>query len=277
MNIEWQLLFFTLFVCLGCGLFAGIVFLVEWRGAAKQIRMPGMILALVALGAGGIASALHLGHMERIFNALSSPGSSIFQEAALIGLLGLDILIYLFAMRRGVPDSTLKAIASVGLIPAVILAFAVGNTYVLGGRPSWNSLFLPLVYLASAGVMGCFALSALAPETSAAPNLWKLTVAALAVQAVLLVAYLVHVATAPYQTASRSVARLFTGDLAALFWVGLILLGFLLPGALLAWGRARKSLPVSLSALGLAGVLLGGVSFRALMFSIGSSVIRFGF
>jgi anaerobic dimethyl sulfoxide reductase subunit C (anchor subunit) len=285
MNIEWALVFFTLFVGLSVGTFAGVV-LTEWWGKAEQVRLPGAITALVALVIGGISSVLHLGHPERIFGALGHPTSGIFTEALLIGLFGLDIVAYMIAMRRNASGQARKTIATIGLVPAILLSFGVGYTYVLPSRPAWDTWILPVLYVVSAAVMGCFSLSVLIASTKAtgtnattAATVNRTTLATLGIQALLLVAYLVHLSVAPYGDATRSAARVLTGDLAPLFWIGLVLIGLLAPMMLMTRLRAKGaesfSLPLSSAQLGLLCVLVAGVAFRVLMFSLGSSVRSF--
>lgn len=307
MSIEWALVFFTVFVGLGCGIFVSSVAITEWGGMAKQVRMKSSIAALAALVVGGISSVLHLGHPERIFGALAHPTSGIFLEALMIGLIGLDIIIYLVAMRRNVSDLTLKVISTIGAVLAVILAFAVGRTYMLPSRPAWDTLLLPLIYLVTAGVMGCFSISVLvlftrnanttlsktATETAATTEtatntetqcematLKRVALVSLAIEAVLFIAYLIHLAIAPYPDVTRSAARVLSGDLAPLFWGGLIVLGLLVPAALLAKINAKKttrssSSPLRLFTFGLICVIISSVAFRCLMFLLGSSIKHF--
>lgn len=298
MDIQWPLVFFTLFIGLGCGTFAGSIIITEWFGRAKQIRMLSSIIAIVALGLGGMASTLHLGHPERMFGALGHPTSGIFMESSIIFLLGLDILIYLLALRRNVSGQTCKIIGTVGIVLAIALAFVNGDTYVMAARPAWNTLVLPVLYIASAAVMGCFSLNLLllrtehydktaitATETAATTEATATTLminraslAALAIQAVLMIAYLVHIAVAPYPDMTRSVARVLLGNLALLFWGGWVLLGLVVPAALMTKFYAKKAkniAPLTSVKLGLACVLVAGIAFRMLMFSLGSSIRQF--
>ena len=275
MNIEWSLVFFTLFAGLAAGVFAGIT-VAEWTGKAEHIRFPGAVLTLAALVVSGSSSVLHLGHPERIFGALEHRESGIFMEALLMGLFGLIVIFYLLALRRGASGLVGRLLATIGLIPAALLAFIVGATYMMPARPAWDTWLLPVVYLASAGVMGCFCIAMLLSvrkEHPAAPALSKISLAFLAIQMVLTAAYLCYVAFAPYPDASRSAARVLTGDLAPLFWIGLVIVGFLVPGVIML--RAKKSeSPVEIQ-FGLVCVLIAGVVFRAMMFSLGSAVRNF--
>ncbi|MGV8084122.1 MAG: dimethyl sulfoxide reductase anchor subunit family protein [Coriobacteriia bacterium] len=276
MDVQWALVFFTLFVGLGVGLFVALA-VAEWRGAAKEIRFPAAAIALVALAIGGFSSVLHLGHPGRIFGALGHPTSGIFLEMLLIGLTGIGIIVYL-AMARRSSDSSLKAVAAVTSIPAIILSFAVGYSYVVPARPAWDTFILPLLYVASAAVMGCIALSLIAAVKKDADTTRGGAMAALislAVQAVLVIAYLVYLGSAPFADASRSAGRLISGDLAVLFWIGLVLFGLAVPLALSWLLRTKKEgglSPLTGATLGLVSVLVGGVAFRALMFALGTGI-----
>ena len=68
MEVQYPLVFFTLFLCLSSGmlLFQGVCAL---RGAGTKRFHTAMLAAeLVVLAVGGFSSFLHLHHWERIFN-----------------------------------------------------------------------------------------------------------------------------------------------------------------------------------------------------------------
>ncbi|WP_169717842.1 hypothetical protein SPSIL_040500 [Sporomusa silvacetica DSM 10669] len=283
MSIQWPLVFFTLFVGLGCGTFVSAAILTEWCGKAKQIRTISSILAIVALGIGGMSSTLHLGHPERMFGALGHPTSGIFMESTMIFLVGLTILIYLLALRRNASDATCKIIATVGAVLAVVLAFVNGDAYVMASIPAWNTWILPIFYVSSAAVMGCFSTGVLLARTEDADTTALITIKraaliAIAIQTVLLIAYIGHIAVAPYPDVTRSVARVLAGNLALLFWGGLVLLGLLVPTVLMTkfyTKNAESVSPLTSVKLGLLSVLAAGVAFRVMMFLLGSSIKQF--
>lgn len=264
MSIEWALVFFTLFAGLSAGTFVGVASS-EWSGAFGEARRRGAWLALIALVVSGLSSVLHLGHPERIFGALGHPTSGIFLEALLMGLFGLALIAYLVALRREASDGIRKCIATAGSIPAALLAFAVGYTYVMPSRPAWDTLILPLLYMASAAVMGVFMHGVLGARRQTTG------LATLAVQAALTVGYLVHLAIAPHPDATRSLSRVLAGDLAPLFWIGLVLVGIVAPAALIV----RRTASLRVAGLGFVCILVGGIAFRALMFLLGSGVRSF--
>jgi anaerobic dimethyl sulfoxide reductase subunit C (anchor subunit) len=277
MGDEWSLVFFTALTALGTGTFAGVG-VSEWWGKAEYARAAGAIMALVALAAGGFSSVLHLGHPERIFGALGHPTSGIFLEALMIGLTGVCVIAYLIAVKKNASSQVRKKIALAGVVLAILLAFAVGDTYVMSSRPAWDTLILPLVYLASAFVLGCFSFSLLLGLNESAETtivIKRTTLVGLGIQGVLIVAYLVALAVAPYPDISRSPARVLAGNLAPLFWIGIVLIGLLIPGALVALRKAEKPSSPAGAVFCLLCVFVGAVTFRLLMFNLGSSIRQF--
>ena len=275
MGSEWSLVFFTSFVDLGCGLFVALA-INEWFSINPQVRWRGAIAVLVALALGGLSSVLHLGHPERIFGAFSHPTSGIFIESSMIAITGICVLAYIFALKRNASHQNLKLITLIGAIPAVILAFAVGDSYVMASRPAWDTLVLPFAYLGSAAVLGCFAYRILvvSPSEHLVTQLKLLTQGLLVIQAVLMVAYLVALSNAPYSDVSRSATQVLMGGFSALFWGGIVIVGLLIPFGLTTLKKESVA-PVMSATLGLVCVFIGAAAFRVLMFNLGSTVWQF--
>jgi DMSO reductase anchor subunit len=278
MEVQWPLVFFTLLTGLGVGAFA-FVAIAEWLGKAERTRLLGAITAIVAMAAGGIASIFHLGHIERIFNVLGNFGSGLYQEMILMGLTGLAVLIYIIMLRKGSSAGARKAIALIGLVLAIMLSVAMGTSYVLTARPAWNTFLLPIVYVASAAVLGIFSMYVWASrkeEKSTVTGVNKTTLIALIVQVVLVAGYIVFLAVAPYADPARSPARLLAGDISVIFWLGIVMIGLVIPLWLTAFHTARRILtPFTLAVVGLGCVLVGGIAFRVLMYILGSSIEQF--
>lgn len=280
MEIQWPLVFFTLLTALGVGAFA-FVAITEWLGKAERTRMPGAITALVAMVAGGIASAFHLGHIERIFNVLGQLSSGISQEMILTGLTGLAILVYIVMVWRGSSVGARKTVVIIGLVLAVILSIRMGASYVLPARPAWNTFLLPLIYVASAAVLGLFSVYIWAgkEEETTVMGMNKATLIALAVQAVVVMGYVIFLAVAPHPDPLRSPVRLLAGDMSVTFWLGVVLIGLAIPLWLTAWLQktAKKKVltPFTVATVGLGCALAGGVAWRAIMYILGSSIEQF--
>lgn len=271
MSIEWPLVFFSIFTGIACGLFFSLVYLAEYKGKALDKRVKISIMVLVCMAVGGFCAQLHLGHPERMFGALGHPTSGIFMEAAVEFTLGAIIVAYILAVRREAGASLTKMLGTLGALVAAVMAFINGDTFVVAARPAWNTLLLPTFYIASAGVLGAFALNIiLGSDEESHSALKRLLLKVLGVQAVVLVLYLMMVATAPFPDYSRSLGRIFAGDLAPLSWLGVIIVGMGIPAKLVKDGKAASQALVSFIC-----VLAGGVSFRIMMFLIGSSVRNF--
>lgn len=279
MDSEFSLVFFTSFVDLGCGLFIALA-INEWYSFSETVKQRGAIATLVALALGGFSSVLHLGHPERIFGALGHPTSGIFIESSMIGITGICVIAYLYALQRNASKQALKTITLVGAITAAILAFAVGDSYVMGARPAWDTLTLPFVYLSSALLMGALAYAALLVEPNALmiQKMKRLVQALVVVQAIAIIAYLVALSSAPYSDASRSASSVLFGGFAMLFWVGIVIIGLVVPFGLV-YSQSKNDGTVALSnapfALGLMCAFVGAAVYRIIMFNLGTTVWQF--
>lgn len=279
MDSEFSLVFFTSFVDLGCGLFIALA-INEWYSFNENVKHKGAIAALVALALGGFSSVLHLGHPERIFGALGHPTSGIFIESSMIGITGICVIAYIFALQKNASKQTLKAITFVGAITAAILAFAVGDSYVMGARPAWDTLTIPFAYLASAFLMGTLAYAALLVESNAEmiQKMKRLVQVLVIVQAVAIIAYLVAIAVAPYPDASRSASFVMFGGFAILFWVGIVIIGIVVPFWLVSTHTKSEGavlLSTAPFALGLICAFVGAAVYRMMMFNLGTTIWQF--
>lgn len=297
MEIQWSLVLFAALSAWGAGTYAATAVFGELLGWAPGAKKPCLVLSAAALIVGAIASMTHLGHLDRIFGVLANPGSGIFVEGLSAGLLVVVIAVWLVAASRGASESALKAVAVVGLVLAAVLTVAVGSSYLMASKPAWDVLALPLLSVGTAAVLGCVTYLAVASRGADAKvrsNLSLVVLVAVAVQSVLVILYLAMVAGAGFQHESRAVARVLSGDLAPLFWIGVAVLGLVVPAAAAVVERrgAAADAKVALSGeatsetsagattflfAAVACLVLAAVSFRVVMFSLGSSIISFGF
>ncbi len=280
MNIQWPSIISTLLIALGAGTFAAVA-VTEWWGKAERARGLGALTALIALIAGASITVFSFGHPERFLLVLGHLGTSTSNQMLALILVGAAALVYVAAPRMGYSAAASKGIATVGLGLAVLAAFTAGYAYVLPSRPAWNTLLLPLLFMAYAGVLGCFALFVCAVvrgETeSTVASINRAALIAVALQALLLVAYLLYLALAPNADPTRSATRLLTGDLAPLIWIGAVVVGLGVPAGLTG-GRIAGKLHLASLAVALAGLicaLLGVIAFRIPLDLLGSSIQRF--
>lgn len=291
MDVQWPLLIFGLLAGLGMGCL-GFVSASVFAGKFETLRVPGLLVALVALALGGLASALHMGNPARVLYILGNLSSGITQELLATVVAGIVILALLVAVVKNASAGVLKALAVLGLVVAVVLPFITGHAYVQGSRPAWDTLLLPVMYVGAAGAMGLLAMYLLAAVKKVPADELaladKAAFVAMLVFAATIVLYLGAVALAPYQDASRSLTRVLVGDLAPLFWGAVVVVGLAVPVVLTGLGSLRSRSQVAVdgggaaalstpAAIGVALVCLvaGSVAIRMLMYLLGSSIQAF--
>jgi anaerobic dimethyl sulfoxide reductase subunit C (anchor subunit) len=242
------------------------------------LQFPGVVIALVSLALGSGISALHLGHPERIFGGFSNFHSGITRELIAFVIIGIIMAFYLSATYRKAEIS--KVLAATAVLGSIAMVVVFADSYLMPARPVWNTVMLPLTYLASAAVLGLMSIYILAwsvqEEVDTVEMIGKATIVALVGQALVLIGYLVKIAFAPFPDPSRSVFRLLVGDLAWGFWLLVVALGLLAPYWLFTRNEIKAPAnAVRIATTGLACAVAGGVAFRALLYVMGTTVFSF--
>lgn len=287
MEIQWPLLVFSVLLGIASGAF---VFLGvgELTGRFKKVRFLGAVIALVCLAVGGCASAFHLGHPDRVVHLLGNLGSGLSKELFVVAAMGIVAIAYMVLARKNYPTAT-KVLGVVGMVLGIALPVVAGASYIMAARPAWDSITLPLMYLGGGLGMGTLLMAAitlLKGDAQADGSLaLKVALAGVVLMVLSSVAYVAWIAAAPHPDPTRSIERLVSGDYAALFWGGVVVVGLLIPLALsvLAFAKAKKVSAGEASAQGLASQLLiafacsvvGAVALRVIMYGVGTSVEKF--
>ena len=265
MEIQWSLVFFTLLVCMGCGLFGVIV--AVGLGKANFVSKAGVLAALILLAAGGISSVFHLAHPFKAIYVLTKLNTEFGREMLLLAVVGILMIIYLLRIDK-VSDRAKKIICVLGIIFAIWTAFQAGYTYILVARPAWNTFLLPLTYLASACALGCIAFGFVAGKASAQAQVRTRQVSFGAVVA-LGILYLAFVSV-PFTSVEADASFFTSSDGLVYFWIGVLLCGVILPFILLFPHQKISSLKVALPIAFLC-VIIGGIAFRSMMYLLGTS------
>jgi anaerobic dimethyl sulfoxide reductase subunit C (anchor subunit) len=261
MEPQWPLVIFTLLVGSGAGtlVFAGIS---EFFGTQGKTRFVAAVVSLVLFIVGGIASIFHLGHPANVMAAAGQlfSGSPISLELLFLGLAVIVTIAYLAVVRR--VGSASKGVGVAAVVVSLILAYVCGHGYeVIASRPGWATPALSFAYCGSGLTIGGFLFLSLAVIFKEESDiLKKLTIIAIIVAAIETVAFIAYGLTAPL------------GDNALLFWGCVVIVGGVL--ALVAGLAlfAKQSLG-SLSYVGLVAAFIGGISFRVLMWILGSPAL----
>lgn len=286
MEVQWPLLVFSVLLGITSGSF---IFLAigELTGKFKEVRFTGALIALVCLAIGGCVSVLHMGHPERALHLLGNLGSGLSKELFAVAVMGIVAIVYLVLARKDYPGAS-KVFGVIGGIIGIVLSPIAGASYLIAARPAWDSVALPLMYLGAGLALGFTLMAALVLLKGKASEeggfALKLALAGVIIMAVTTIAYVIWIAIAPYQAPSRSIERLLSGDLALMFWAGVVVVGIVVPVALtvLACVKATRGEggsgiadPKSLSTylfVSFACTAVGAVVIRMIMYAVGTSV-----
>lgn len=208
--------------------------------AFKQVRKISRLVALAACVGGLLAIWLDLGHMERFYRTLISPNFSS-PISWLVWFYTLYFILLVWSNYRnfwkGQEESGGLTSAGVVLTSAIILSssflFAVNMA-----KPFWNTAILPLLFLGAAITSGGALLTLLSsilwPEDKTLLALLKQVV----LYSLALTAFIefseIFLAVKGGIPEHYQVARsLLVGRYAWSFWLGVVLLAFVLPVSLL--------------------------------------------
>lgn len=294
MEMQWPLMIFTLFVCLGAGIFS-VQGLLLFVGKDRNIQVPCLIASLVSIVIGGIGSFLHLEHWERIFNGFGHLSSGITQELIAIAVFVVALFIYYLVLKRS-EENAPKWLGIMALVISIALVIIMSLSYHMPARPVWATLLLWFYYLANMVLFGGLAVAVISGLRGVSDVDLPLKIAAVGgiAQVVATAAYAFYFTVV--QESFTSVGYYFdpthptkemidptavfnavlSGEYALLFWGGAVILGALIP--LVAVFLSRKKSPKQLAtyaALGLICALVGGFCFRTVLYVLGFSVFVF--
>ncbi|HYF92437.1 MAG TPA: DmsC/YnfH family molybdoenzyme membrane anchor subunit [Symbiobacteriaceae bacterium] len=232
-----------------------------YDGLGKQV----VLIAALVTGVAMLVSLTHLGWPQFAFRALGGlPGSWLSWEVLLTGIFAAGCLGLWVMARR--PAWALMALSLVGLAAT----YASGKIYALPSVPANAGGFPPLLFLASALVAGPACLLLLLAFTAPGKELaaeWAAPLALTAVGAILLAGALT-VAYAGAASAGAPEAKLQAAQLAGSAWYLLrLLLGLLLPAALLLRTARRPKLTVLAVLPPVLLMVVGELAGRTLFFT----------
>jgi polysulfide reductase chain C len=262
----------------------------------KPLVKPGIFLGapFVAIGLGMFM--LNLGNPLQAYLALLRPQSSL--SSAGIGITTVFILLgfmHIAAFSFKQARSGEKALRWLGAINCVFaLGTAIFTGLLLGmmiAVPFWNTPILPLLFLASSLSTGmgavllteglrCWVIPKAAAEMEhvgeSVNSLVRLYVPSIVME-VLVMFLIVLLIVATPNAAAQSVWYLLSGGYAGAFWLGIIVIGLLVPAALELWILTRgKGLSIArltnLNVVVGLCVVMGGIILRYAILSAGASV-----
>jgi polysulfide reductase chain C len=291
-SADWPLLidlyFFLGGIAGGAFVIATIAHMLDPKRYRDVVRV-GYYLALLAIIPAPLFLVFDLGVPSRFLHMMmvAKPDAAIGVGAINIGpfhlkplspmnagawaLLGFSLFAFLAALGVFLEDTkraqnlgTFRVV--VGVIGGFFGFFVAAYPGVLLGataRPlfvsaHWLGAMFVAVGLATGGAAIALIMSSMgAPARDALSRLMKVTAFALIIQLVTLILFLVAVSSAGSAGISRALSVLVSGQYSVAFWLGIVVVGLLVPLALQFGGAIKKANP-GMVALVSVLVLLGG-------------------
>ena len=266
MEIQWSLVLFTALSGVGAFVFAFTCLEDLLKHELGKLAYINSAIAVVLMGIGGIASATHIiHHLDRIMAVLTHPAQGIFLEALMLGITCVIAVVYVVLRYRGVNDTAVHIVAVLGIIASVLFSFFCGFSYMMGSRPSWNVILLPIGYTGTVIAGGAGIVLAMAARSCDASMLKSTSTYTIAGG---IIALLTGGAYGIYSGAAF-------GEYAWVFWVLVVLVDGIVPivCGLLAKKDANRAFSAGIIAA-VAGCV-GSSGYRVLMWLIGVAIANY--
>jgi formate-dependent nitrite reductase membrane component NrfD len=227
-------------------------------------NMLGMFIAWLLAMAAGITDMAHLSKPTRFWRMMLKPGSSwISRGFILIWLFlgGAMIQLALSQWAPGAAETVFKVLAGIMAFGVAIYSgFVVGY---VGAIKLWNSGVIPILYVISGLTSGLavLLLASFNESTDTLISVANYLLVALVVYAVFVAIYF-WVATYGSVTARDSAVRVLRGPIAPAFWLGVVLLGIIIPIVMVAPFSLADNTSTAVFAVAAVCAIIGGVMLR---------------
>ena len=262
MEIQWSLVIFTALSGTAGWLLAAVAY-AEFAGGLKKSVFPATLTALVLLIVGGLASVTHLSHPERMLEALNHPTSGIFIEAVLLGITAALAIVLMVLIKREASPTARKVIAVLAAVVGVALSYEAGASYMMEAHANWNTMLLPLGYLATAIPAGISLFILIAGFCDEEDQLGVLPVA-------LIAGGVIAAVVAAIGTVSKG-----GPDALLLGWILSVCVGGVLPAVFGVILAKKPSTARAVAAVVVVCALVGAIAFRADMWTAAQFVHNF--
>ncbi len=285
----------------GAGAGAYLIGVIAQRlgGRYRHLAKPGIYAGPPMVAVGALLLLIELGQPLLFWRAFSNLGSSMMSVGVIIIsifiVLGfIHIALSLFP-RLGVKEKAQRWLGGInGLFGLGIMIYTGLLLGVVKAVPFWNTPTMPALFLLSALVAGLATVILIvglqrwvmpatvrenkAEEISESVQGVIPSVAILVVGVLLSLFLLVFVMSSAGVTAAESASYLLTGSYATAFWVGVVVVGLLVPLGLVTWvsvqrGKMALGRVVDISTLAAFCLLVGGLILRYAVVAAGASVV----
>jgi len=247
-----------------------------FMAAAYFDSLLGMFISWLLALCMGISYMIHLGQPLQSWRMFMRPKTSWISRGFIFIMLFIGLTTITLILRKWVPDAegaitTFKILAGIfAFAQSIYTGFAV--SYVSAIK-LWNSAILPILFVVcgfSGGVAILLGIS-LGDSGSQLNTIENITRITLISFAVILIVYLWN-ATYSSTAAKNSVVRMLGGNIAAVFWTGVVLLGVIIPIviSLVTYFSGEASSGLLLTAV--ISEIIGGLSLRYVILKGGTYI-----
>jgi formate-dependent nitrite reductase membrane component NrfD len=228
-------------------------------------NLTGMVIAWALAALAGLVDMAHLSKRMRFWRMMLKPGSSWISRGFILiflflGAAGIQILITWLAPGNAW-EILFKVVAGVlAFGVAIYSGFAIG---IVGAIKLWNSGLVPILYVVSglAGGLAVVMLVSLNQDAASLVTISNYLLAALVIDAIFVATYFWS-ATYSSVTARDSAVRVMKGKIAPAFWIGVVVLGLIIPIALVAPFSLSQSASTVAFGIAAVGAIIGGIMLR---------------
>ncbi len=234
----------------------------------------GMLISwlIIAIIKGG-THLIYLGKPLRFLRIISRPRTSWLARGFIFVILFVGLGAVQMILTHWIPGSVAEIVFKV---LAGIMAFAVAiYTGIIlkniKGVPFWNSALLPVLFI-FCGILGGFGLSVIIALNGGDINLaaaetgsrWLLLANAL------LIGIYLWQASMKETTSKQSVLEQLHGQSAPIFWIGIVILGIVIPMAIALTGLMIRDMPSIILITGVVCEIIGGLALRYCILKAGA-------
>jgi len=227
---------------------------------------------IIAIIKGG-AHLIYLGKPLRFWRIILRPNTSWLARGIIFVFMFIIFtaiqLIFSYWLPGSAAEIVFKSLAGIAALAVTVYTGFVLNT--VKAVPFWNSTLLPLLFVLC-GIMGGFGLSVIIAlnggnvdiSTAETGSRWLLIINAL-----IIVIYLWTAANRE-TTGKKSVMEQMRGNLAPIFWIGIVALGIVIPLAIAFSSYITGEVSPALLITGVACEVIGGLALRYCVLKAGA-------
>jgi formate-dependent nitrite reductase membrane component NrfD len=227
---------------------------------------------IVSIIKGG-AHLIFLGRPMRAWRMVTRPQSSWISRGIsfvlLFGLFGAIQMAFSYWSPGGGGEVIFKVLAGIMAFGVAIYTGFVLNS--IKGVPFWNSSMLPILFILC-GILGGFGLSVVIALNGGGIDLHAAETGSrwlLLANAVVIGIYL-WTAARRDETGRRSVAQQLHGEMAGMFWIGIVALGIVIPAVIALVSLASGTATSALLLTGVVCEIAGGLALRYCVLKAGA-------